>query len=178
MGQATLLGVPNVSEGRDSAIVATIAAAFTQARASGGAGVDGGIRLLDVHSDPDHDRSVFTLAGPPGALAEALMRGAAAAVAQVDVVSAPSVGPPARGQHPHVGALDVAPVVYLRELDRGAACAEALVLADRIGHELEVPVFLYGELTSAGEARRGPAPSCVAAASMRSPRACAIQAKR
>jgi glutamate formiminotransferase/glutamate formiminotransferase/formiminotetrahydrofolate cyclodeaminase len=67
------------------------------------------------------------------------------------------------GQHPHVGAVDVAPVVYLDESARGAACAEALVLAERIGSELQVPVFLYGELTasdrgaatSRAELRRG-----------------------
>jgi glutamate formiminotransferase/glutamate formiminotransferase/formiminotetrahydrofolate cyclodeaminase len=144
VGKATtLLGVPNVSEGRDSASVAALAAAFA------GEGGEGGVRLLGTHSDADHDRSVFTLAGPPGALSEALMRGAAVAVAEVDVVSAPASGAPAPGQHPRVGALDVAPIVYLRERDRGAACAEALVLADRIGDELEVPVFLYGELTAA-----------------------------
>jgi glutamate formiminotransferase/glutamate formiminotransferase/formiminotetrahydrofolate cyclodeaminase len=60
-----------------------------------------------------------------------------------------------------VGALDVAPVVYLRARDRGAACAEALVVADRIGSELGVPVFLYGEITAGprgvtrAELRRG-----------------------
>jgi glutamate formiminotransferase/glutamate formiminotransferase/formiminotetrahydrofolate cyclodeaminase len=51
------------------------------------------------------------------------------------------------GQHPHVGSVDVVPIVYLEEQARGAACAEALVVADRLGEELEVPVFLYGELT-------------------------------
>ena len=56
------------------------------------------------------------------------------------------------GQHPHVGALDVAPIVYLDDARRGAACAEALVVADRIGDELGVPVFLYGELTAAERA--------------------------
>jgi glutamate formiminotransferase/glutamate formiminotransferase/formiminotetrahydrofolate cyclodeaminase len=53
------------------------------------------------------------------------------------------------GQHPHVGALDVVPLVYLRPADRGAACAQALVVGDRIGHELRVPVFIYGELSGA-----------------------------
>ncbi len=141
--RTTLLGVPNVSEGRDLAIVDAIAAAFA------GEHADGEVRTLGVHSDPDHDRSVFTLAGSPQGLLEALMRGASVAVARVDVVSAPSGDVPARGQHPHVGALDVAPIVYARESNRGAACATALVLADRIGEELGVPVFLYGELTAA-----------------------------
>jgi glutamate formiminotransferase / 5-formyltetrahydrofolate cyclo-ligase len=131
-----LLGVPNVSEGRDEATVRAIAEAFTQA---------GDTRLLDVHSDPDHDRSVYTLAGSPGALADALLHGARQAVALVDVLA--DTGRP-RGQHPHVGALDVAPIVYLDEAARGAAIAEALVLADMIGEELSVPVFLYGDLAN------------------------------
>ena len=64
----------------------------------------------------------------------------------------------APGQHPHVGALDVAPIVYLDRDARGAACAEALVVADRIGLELGVPVFLYGELAGGrtrAQLRRG-----------------------
>jgi glutamate formiminotransferase len=137
-----LLAVPNVSEGRDRATIAAIAAAFADAPT-------GGTRVLDVHSDPDHDRSVFTLAGRPGELADALLRGARVAVERIDVI-----GPLARqvGQHPHVGALDVVPVVYLDPDARGAACAEALVVADRIGEEIEVPVFLYGELSGTDQA--------------------------
>jgi glutamate formiminotransferase/glutamate formiminotransferase/formiminotetrahydrofolate cyclodeaminase len=82
-------------------------------------------------------------------LAEAMLGGAAATVERINVMDRPDQLA-ARGQHPHVGALDVAPVVYLDPAARGAACAEALVLADRIGSELDVPVFLYGELTSEG----------------------------
>ncbi|HWX45729.1 MAG TPA: hypothetical protein VNY52_10470, partial [Solirubrobacteraceae bacterium] len=62
------------------------------------------------------------------------------------------------GQHPHVGAVDVVPIVYLDPASRGAACAEALVVGDRIGEELGVPVFLYGELAggrSRAALRRG-----------------------
>jgi glutamate formiminotransferase len=134
----TLLAVPNISEGRRAATIDAIAAAFARTPDS--------TRLLDVHRDADHHRSVFTLAGSPGALADALLRGARVAAEQIDVVSAPVEAQPA-GQHPHVGAVDVVPVVYCRPGDRGAACAEALVVADRIGHELEIPVFLYGELS-------------------------------
>jgi len=160
-----LLGVPNVSEGRDDATIAAVAAAFA---------ADAAVRLLDVHSDRDHNRSVFTLAGPPGALAAALVRGAAAAVERIDVLGSAREAASARGQHPYVGALDVAPIVYLDERDRGLACAEALVLADRIGEELEVPVFLYGELTTGedgaartrAELRRG-GPAALAARMVR-----------
>jgi len=124
-----LLAVPNVSEGRDVAVLDAIGAAFAAA----------GARLLDRHADLDHHRAVFTLAGAPGALAEAVLAGARETVARVDLRRH-------EGRHPRVGALDVAPIVYLDPADRGAACAEALVLADLIGSELEVPVHLYGEL--------------------------------
>ena len=122
----TLLAIPNVSEGRDSAAIDAIALAFDA-------------RLLDVHSDADHHRSVFTLAGEPGKLAQAVADGAAEVIRRVDVNHH-------EGIHPRVGAIDVAPIVYLDPADRGAACAEALVLGDLLGDELELPVFLYGEL--------------------------------
>jgi glutamate formiminotransferase/glutamate formiminotransferase/formiminotetrahydrofolate cyclodeaminase len=146
----TLLAVPNVSEGRDRSTVAAIGAAFASH----------GVRLLDTHSDADHHRTVFTLAGPPVSLAEALLEGARAAVEGIDVIrtGAPSGEEAEIGQHPHVGAVDVVPVVYLEESTRGAACAEALVIADRIGEELGVPVFLYGALAGGrtrAELRRG-----------------------
>jgi glutamate formiminotransferase / 5-formyltetrahydrofolate cyclo-ligase len=142
-----LLAVPNFSEGRDQTMIAAIASAFVDAR--------GGVRLLDVHSDPDHHRSVFTIAARPGELADALICGARVAVERIDVVARANGQPGETGQHPHVGALDVAPIVHLDAADRGAACAEALVLGDRIGEELQVPVFLYGELsgTDAASAR-------------------------
>jgi glutamate formiminotransferase len=141
----TLLAVPNVSEGRDRAAIAAIGAAFADKAA-----IECGVRLLDTHSDPDHHRSVFTLAGPPGALGDALLRGARTAVERIDIGNGRDQSE--IGQHPHVGAIDVVPVVYLDEGARGAACAEALVVADRIGAELDVPVLLYGAL-AAGRAR-------------------------
>jgi glutamate formiminotransferase len=134
-----LLAVPNVSEGRDAQTIAAIAAAF----------LDGAnaVRVLDVHSDPDHHRSVFTIAGRPRELIDALVRGARVAVERIDVMSRAGAGSAQAGLHPHVGALDVAPIVYVEPADRGAACATALVLGDRLGDELQLPVFLYGELS-------------------------------
>jgi len=135
-----LLAVPNVSEGRDGDVVAAVASAF-----------DG--RLLAVHSDPDHHRSVLTLAGEPGELGDRVLAGARETVARIDLRHH-------EGLHPRVGALDVAPIVYLADADRGAACAEALVVADRLAEELELPVFLYGALgggrTRADLRRGGP----------------------
>jgi glutamate formiminotransferase len=138
MPSPTLLAIPNVSEGREREAIDAIASAF-------GAG------LLDVHSDADHNRSVFTLAGAPGSLANAVLGGAREVIRRIDLIGH-------AGVHPRVGALDVAPIVYLNESDRGAACAEALVLADLLGNELELPVFLYGLLAGGrtrAELRRG-----------------------
>ena len=140
----TLLAVPNVSEGRDPGALDAIGDAFRRA----------GGRLLDVHTDVDHHRSVFSVAGEPGALAEIVLTGARAVVDRLDVSAH-------AGAHPRVGAIDVAPIVYLDGSDRGAAGAEALVLAELLAGELELPVFLYGELadgrTRAQLRRGGPA---------------------
>lgn len=122
----TLLAYPNVSEGRDPQAISEIAAAF-------------GDHLLDVHSDPDHHRSAYTLAGEPGELAQAVAAGAARAVQLLTLDTH-------EGVHPRVGVVDVAAIVYVTADDRGAACAEALVLADLLADKLELPVFLYGIL--------------------------------
>jgi glutamate formiminotransferase / 5-formyltetrahydrofolate cyclo-ligase len=141
-----LLAIPNFSEGRDPERIAAVARALTSAD---------GIKLLDVHSDPDHHRSVYTLAAVPGSetsLVDALVSGAAQAIelSEIDTHD---------GSHPRIGLLDVAPVVYMDDEERGRACAQALTLADRLGHELGIPVFMYGLLTQSkvtrAEIRRG-----------------------
>lgn len=135
-----LLTIPNVSEGRDAAAIAQIGDAFAS---TGG-------RLLDVHSDADHHRSVYTLAGDTDTLVAAVVAGARAAVGLVDLRAQ-------RGRHPHVGALDVVPFVYLGAARRGAACAAALVAGEELGRA-GLPVFLYGELAggrSRAQLRRG-----------------------
>jgi glutamate formiminotransferase len=140
MAPPRLLAVPNVSEGRDPAAIAAIGEAFAST----------GAALLDVHSDPDHHRTVYTLAAGPGELAPALVAGAREAGARIDLRGE-------RGSHPHVGALDVAPVVYLDAQRRGAACAEALIAGEELGRA-GLPVFLYGVLAdgrSRAQLRRG-----------------------
>jgi glutamate formiminotransferase len=134
-----LVAVPNVSEGRDEAVLDAIGAAFkTHAE------------LLHVSADRDHHRAVYFLAGAPGELHRALAAGAVAAAERIDLRRHD-------GLHPRVGALDVAPVVFLDEEQRGAAIAEALLAADAIG-AAGIPVFLYGELAGGrtrAELRKG-----------------------
>ena len=140
MAADTLLAVPNVSEGRDAAAIAAIGEAFASS----------GARLLDVHSDPDHHRTVYTLAAGANELVEALVAGARATRARVDLGTD-------RGSHPHVGALDVAPVVHLDPARRGVACAAALVVGEELGRA-GLPVFLYGVLAGGrtrAQLRRG-----------------------
>jgi glutamate formiminotransferase/glutamate formiminotransferase/formiminotetrahydrofolate cyclodeaminase len=123
-----LLAVPNVSEGRDHDALDAIGNAFAA----------GGAQILDRHEDPDHNRAVFTLAAAPGILHEACAAGAREALERIDLSAH-------AGLHPHVGAVDVAPIVHRTPDQRGAAVAEALALADLLG-TLGLPVFLYGTL--------------------------------
>jgi glutamate formiminotransferase / 5-formyltetrahydrofolate cyclo-ligase len=133
---AVLLAVPNLSEGEDRAILDQLVDATLP------------LRLLDLHSDPDHGRSVLTLAGDQRDIPPALTRLAQKAAELIDVTDHP-------GRHPHVGALDVAPVVHPDDAQRGAACAVALTAAALIGADAQIPVFLYGALaTGADRAER------------------------
>jgi glutamate formiminotransferase / 5-formyltetrahydrofolate cyclo-ligase len=126
-----LESVPNVSEGEDEEAIGAVARAFSGR----------GCELLDVHSDADYGRSVFTLLGEPQQLADCLVAGAREVVAHLDIHRH-------RGAHPCVGVLDVVPVVYLRREDRETARDEALAVANRLAGELDLPVFTYGELAS------------------------------
>jgi glutamate formiminotransferase / 5-formyltetrahydrofolate cyclo-ligase len=130
-----LEAVPNFSEGRDRATIAAIAGALS-ART----------RLLDIHSDPDHNRSVFTVVGDDAGLVEGLLAAIASARDLIDLRVH-------EGAHPRIGSADVVPVVPLRPDDMERARAAASELARRVGEELGVPVFLYGELAPG----RGPA---------------------
>jgi glutamate formiminotransferase len=130
-----LEAVPNFSEGRDRGTIDAIGAALA-------AHAD----LLDVHSDEDHNRSVFTLVGEAQPLVEALLAGIACARDRIDLRRH-------EGAHPRIGAADVVPVVPVRPEDAEPARAAALELARRVGAELGLPVFLYADLAPG----RGPA---------------------
>ncbi len=121
--------VINISEGRDAALVEQIGAAA-------------GASLLDVHSDPHHNRSVLTLVGEDAARAVATV-----AVAELDLRGH-------QGVHPRLGVLDVVPFVALE----GATPQEAVAARNRfaawLGDTHQVPCFLYGEERSLPDVRR------------------------
>jgi glutamate formiminotransferase / 5-formyltetrahydrofolate cyclo-ligase len=130
----TLLAVPNFSEGRDTAVIAAIRAALDRDRG-----------LLDRHSDSEHNRTVFTVAGENRGLDELLAASAQVAMDRIDMRRH-------RGLHPCVGALDVCPVVWLDVAQRDAAVVLARSTANSIA-ALGVPVFLYGEMASSEQRR-------------------------
>ena len=130
-----LEAVPNFSEGRERATIDAIGEALA-AHA----------RLLDVHSDEDHNRSVYTLVGSEDELVAALLAGISCARERVDLRAH-------EGAHPRVGAADVVPIVPIKEADAERARAAALELAQRVGEELALPAFLYADLAPG----RGPA---------------------
>ncbi len=119
-----LEAVPNFSEGRDPRTVDAIGEAMA-AHAT----------LLDVHSDPDHNRSVFTLVGDGDELVEALLAGIVVARERIDLRRH-------EGAHPRIGAADVVPIVPIDPADMEDARAVARTVARRVG-ALGLPVFLY-----------------------------------
>ena len=141
--QTLLTAVPNVSDGADAEALAAVAEAFQQSAAA--------TLLAQPHTDVDHGRTVFTLAAEPGEIAAALVDGARVALERFDLSAHD-------GSHPNVGVVDVVPVVFLDEARRGAALAEALVTAECLASQLELPIFLYGAISGGrtrAELRRG-----------------------
>jgi glutamate formiminotransferase / 5-formyltetrahydrofolate cyclo-ligase len=124
-----LEAVPNFSEGRDRLTIEAIGEALAD-----------NARLLDVHSDADHNRSVYTLVGSEEELVASLLGGIETARERIDLRRQD-------GAHPRIGAADVVPIVPIRAGDAGRAEATALELARRVGEDLGLPVFLYGDVT-------------------------------
>ncbi len=119
--------VPNVSEGRDGALIDAFARAIA----------DAGAQLLDVHADPDHNRSVFTFLGPAETAERAALALSRAVVQTLDLRVH-------RGGHPRFGVVDVIPFVPLQ----GASMRDAVRSAHRLGAalaaDLHLPVFYFG----------------------------------
>ena len=95
-------------------------------------------RVLDIHSDPEHHRSVYTIVADESELAAALFAGIARAAELIDLREHVGI-------HPRVGAADVVPIVPLVGSQMARAREVALELGERVGGELGLPVFLYGE---------------------------------
>jgi glutamate formiminotransferase / 5-formyltetrahydrofolate cyclo-ligase len=129
-----LVAVPNFSEGRSPRVIGALEATLS-AHA----------RVLNRHYDAQHNRCVFTMAAEPAKLVEALLAGAAHAIDLIDLRSH-------QGLHPHIGALDVCPVVWQIDERHEAAVAGAQAAAEGIS-ALGIPVFFYGELASSPERR-------------------------
>ena len=127
--------VPNVSEGRRLDVVDHLADAITAAA---------GVYLLDRTSDASHNRSVFTLAGEHGPVADALERLVAAAIHEIDMESH-------TGEHPRIGAVDVIPFVPLAATTMDDCVELARSFGERIATRFDLPVFLYAKAATRPE---------------------------
>jgi glutamate formiminotransferase len=134
---ALLECVPNFSEGQRVEVVQAIVAQMKT--------VDG-VVVLDVEMDASHNRAVVTLAGPPESVVEAAFRAVGQAARLIDMDAH-------RGQHPRIGATDVVPLVPLRGLSMDECVVLARALGRRIGDELDIPVYIYGEAALLPERR-------------------------
>jgi glutamate formiminotransferase len=128
--------VPNFSEGRRTDVIDALAAAIQAP----------GVCLLDRTSDPDHNRTVLTVAGPPSAVIEGLFRAVATAAQHINLFEQ-------SGVHPRVGATDVVPLVPLRNATLAECAVWATALGRRIGEELGLPVYLYEAAATRPERR-------------------------
>lgn len=125
--------VPNFSEGRDKAKVEQIADAFRGRE---------GVKLLDYSSDADHNRSVITVVGEPEALKAAVIDAVGRAVELIDLTRH-------NGQHPRMGAVDVVPFIPIRNVTMEAAVALSKEVAETVGKQFHLPVFLYEKSATA-----------------------------
>jgi glutamate formiminotransferase len=119
--------VPNFSEGVNPEVVRRIVAAMRVE----------GVRLLDFSFDPDHNRSVVTIAGPPAAIVEAAVQAAGRAAHLIDLTAQ-------TGVHPRIGAADVIPFVPVSGVTLGEAAVFARQAGLQIWRRFGVPVYFYG----------------------------------
>ena len=132
--------VPNFSEGRNPDTLSALRAALTAVP---------GVRLLDVQADASHNRSVFTFVAPPDAALTAAFRAVAVARDRIDLTQH-------SGEHPRMGATDVVPFVPVRDVTMDDCVALARALGERVGRELDIPVFLYARAATRPERERLP----------------------
>src|SRR6058998_4007343 len=128
-------GVPNFSEGKNAATIEALRLALTSVP---------GVRLLDVQADAAHNRSVFTFVAPPDASVEAALAAMRVATERIDLTKH-------QGEHPRMGATDVVPFVPVRDVTMDDCVALARALAERVGRELAIPVYLYARAATRPE---------------------------
>ena len=133
--------VPNFSEGKDQVTLEALKRAITKVP---------GVRLLDVQADASHNRSVFTFVAPPAAAAEAAFQAMWVALERIDLNTHV-------GEHPRMGATDVVPFVPVRDVTMDDCVALARQLAERVGKQLEIPVYLYARAATRPERESLPA---------------------
>ena len=121
--------IPNFSEARRPEVVEAIVRSITAVP---------GVNLLDRHSDLDHNRTVITYVGRPGGVEEAAFQAIATAAQLIDLDQH-------TGEHPRLGATDVVPFVPIRDISMQECVEMARRLGQRVGDELEIPVYLYEE---------------------------------
>ena len=131
--------VPNISEGRDADKVEAIAGVIERP----------GVKLLDLSSDPNHNRTVITCAGEPQAVADAAFDVAKAAIEKIDLTHH-------QGEHPRMGAVDVIPFIPVAGVTMAECCEIAEQVGKRIGRELNLPVYLYAESARVPQRRKLP----------------------
>ena len=129
--------VPNFSEGADAATIAALAGAIDD---------HAGAWLLDHSADPDHGRSVYTLAGYPGRVMSAMEAAVAVALERIDMRAH-------AGRHPCVGAVDVIPFVPLGDTTMEQCVAGARAFGERLADRFDLPVYLYREAALKPERR-------------------------
>lgn len=129
-GNQIIEAVPNFSEGRRIEVVDAIVEAIQTS----------GVMLLNRTSDWDHNRSVVTVAGEPDAVIEGLFQSVQIAAQQIDLFQH-------QGVHPRLGATDVVPLIPIQNITLDECVDLANQLGQRIGLELELPVYLYEAAT-------------------------------
>jgi len=129
--------VPNVSEGRNSEVLSEIAAAVRSAP---------GVRLLDVSSDPSHNRSVLTLVGDAEGVRQGVRALFGAAVPRIDLTRH-------RGEHPRMGAVDVVPIIPIRGATVEQCVALSREIAAEIAERYRIPVYLYEDSATSDRRR-------------------------
>ena len=127
--------VPNVSEGRRLDTVERLADAISAVSE---------VHLLDQTSDSSHNRSVFTLAGPAGAVSNALERLVGAAIDEIDMDGH-------TGEHPRIGAVDVIPFIPLGDTTMDETVEIATAFGERIAARFDLPVYLYAQAARRSE---------------------------